>query len=102
MDCTIAPSPPTDKPLHITVENIKKLNGTGNLKAFVTVSINNKLTIHSCRVVQQPGQSAWVSLPQREWVDGAGIKHFAPLIEILPEVKIAIQEEVLKVWEDSQ
>ncbi len=100
MNPTIKPT--TDHPLHITVDDIKALNGTGNLKAFVTVTINDKLTIHSCRIVHQPGQAAWVSLPQREWRDGAGDRHFAPLIELLQEVREAIQEEVLKVWENSQ
>ena len=98
-DSTISPSPTTDKTLNITVENIKKLNDTGNLKAFVSVTIGNKLTIHSCRIVQQPGQVAWVSLPQREWVDQHGQRRFAPLIELPEKVKDAIQEAVLNTWE---
>ena len=89
----------TGKPLNITVENIKKLDGTGNLKAFVSVSINNKLTVHSCRIIQQPSQKAWVSLPQREWTDQAGAKHFAPLIEVSDKIREAIQETVLRAWE---
>ena len=92
----------TDRPLNITVDDIKALNGTGNLKAFVSVTINDKLTIHSCRIVQQPGQAAWVSLPQREWRDGTGDRHFAPLIELPETVKEAIQEAALSAWEGQQ
>ena len=89
-------------PLEIVVSDIKRLDGTGSLRAFLTVNINDKLKIHSCRIVQQPGQAAWFSLPQREWRDGAGDRHFAPVVELQPEVKEAIQEEVLRVWEDGQ
>ena len=85
--------------MHITV-NIKRLNGTGNLRAFVSVTINDKLTIHSCRIIQQPGQAAWVSLPQREWSTPQGEKRFAPLIELPERVKNAIQETVLNIWRD--
>ena len=92
----------TAKPLNITVENIRELNGTGNLRAFVSVTVNDKLTIHSCRIIQQPGQAAWVSLPQREWTNQQGQKRFSPIIELPDEVKSAIQVEVLRAWEDSQ
>ncbi len=85
--------------MNITVENLLKLDGSGNLKAFVSVNIGGKLTIHSCRIIQQPGQTAWVSLPQREWVDKDGNKHYAPLIEVPDKVKDAIQEAVLNTWE---
>ena len=61
--------------MQIEVENIHKLDGAGNLKAFASVNIGGKLTIHSLRIVQQPGQKAWVALPQREWRDGAGNRH---------------------------
>ena len=67
--------------MDITVENIRKLDGSGNLKAFVSVNIGGKLTIHSCRIIQQPGQKAWVALPQREWTTQQGEK-LAPLIEL--------------------
>ena len=85
--------------MNITVENLRKLDGSGNLKAFVSVNIGGKLTIHSCRIIQQPNQQPWVSLPQREWTDKDGNKHFAPLIEVSDKVKNAIQEAVLSTWE---
>ena len=84
--------------MNITVENIRELDGSGSLKAFASVNIGGKLKIHSCRIVQQPGQAAWVSLPQREWVDQHGQKRFAPLIELPDKVKNAIQEAVLNTW----
>lgn len=91
-------TPTTAKPLNITVLNIKEMDGQGSLKAFVSVTINHKLTIHSCRIVQQPGQKAWFSLPQREWTDSTGQKRYSPLIEIPEKVKTAIREAVLDHW----
>ena len=86
--------------MNITVENIRRLDGSGNLKAFASVNIEGKLTIHSCRIIQQPNQQAWVSLPQREWKDKDGNRHYAPLIEVPDKVKNAIQEAVLRTWEE--
>ena len=83
------------------VENMKKLDGSGNLKAFVSVNIEDKLIIHSCRILQQPNQEPWVSLPQREWADQDGGKHYAPVIELPDRVKSAIQEAVLEAWRNN-
>ena len=88
--------------MNITVEAIRKLDGSGNLKAFASVNIGGKITIHSCRIIQQPGQKAWVALPQREWTTQQGEKRFAPLIELPDKVKTAIQEAVLNTWEGRQ
>ena len=95
-------TPTTGKPLNITVENIKELDGTGNLKAFASVTINGRLTIHSCRIVQQPNQKAWVSLPQHEWTDHPGQKRYSPILELPEKVLMAIQEAVLHHWREGK
>lgn len=94
--------PPTGKSLRITVENIIKLKGGGNLRAFASVTIEDKLTIHSCRIVQQPSQKVWGSLPQREWTGKDGNKHYAPLIELPDKVKRTIEEAILGAWEQQK
>ena len=73
--------------MHITVENIRRLDVSGNLKAFVSVNIGDKLTIHSCRIIQQLNQKPWFCLPQREWTD---------------QHRDAIQEAVLDAWEQTE
>ena len=88
--------------MDITVDKIRKLDGSGNLRAFVSVTIGGTLTIHSLRIIQQPGQKAWVSLPQREWTTPQEETRFAPLIELPEKVKNAIEAAVLNAWEQQQ
>jgi DNA-binding cell septation regulator SpoVG len=81
----------------VIVDSIKRIDGTGALKGFATVTIAGKLTIHSCRIIHAPGQSAWVSLPQTEVkaADG-GKSKFYPIVEIHDEnLKRAIETAVL-------
>ena len=73
--------------------------GKGNLQAFASVDIAGKMKIHSCRIIQQPGQAAWVSLPQSEWTDRDGNRKFFPVIEVSDNLKAAIQETVLRAWD---
>ena len=88
--------------MNIIVESIKELTDSGNLKAFVTVSINDKLKINGCRIIQQPGQAAWVSLPQNNWVDPKGNKKYFPVIELSEKVKNAIYDAILAAWQEER
>ena len=79
----------------IEVIDIKPIIGRGNLKAFVSVRIG-AIEIHGLRIVQQPGQRAWVSMPQVESCDRDGKKCYAPLVTIHDEaLKSSITEAVL-------
>jgi DNA-binding cell septation regulator SpoVG len=66
----------------VRVDSVRRVD-KGSLRAFATVTIAGKLTIHSIRIVQQAGQAAWVSLPQSEVkaADGGKSKYF-PIVEI--------------------
>ncbi|MDA2931166.1 SpoVG family protein [Acidobacteria bacterium AH-259-O06] len=88
--------------MNITVGKIKELDGTGSLKAFASIDIGGKLKIHGCRVIQQPGQKAWVSLPQREYIAEDGQKKWARIIELPTRVKDAVSEAILEAWERRQ
>lgn len=63
------------QPEQITVIAIKTVN-FGNLRAFATVQIDRVL-IHDCRVIEQPGKSPWAALPQTQ----KGDKYF-PIVEL--------------------
>lgn len=83
----------------IVVSEIKPVN-KGALRAFCTVSIAGKLTIHSVRVIQQEGQAAWVSMPQNEvkGSDGGKSKYY-PVVEVTDEaLKEQIAVAVLDAW----
>jgi DNA-binding cell septation regulator SpoVG len=80
------------------VVGIKPTNGKGNLKAFASVKLSDDITIHEWRVIQQPGQRAWVSSPQREWTDAAGKRRFAPVCEPSKDLAEEITRLVLEAW----
>jgi DNA-binding cell septation regulator SpoVG len=54
----------------------------GNLKALASVQIGPSLVVHKCRVIQQPGQRAWVSMPQERWEGADGQPRYTALVEL--------------------
>lgn len=80
----------------IAIKHINK----GSLKAFATVKVANKVVIHSLRIIQQKGQSAWVSMPQTEVPSSNGGKpRYFPIVEVVDEdLKKQICETVLSSW----
>ena len=81
---------------------MRRVDGSGSLKAFAKVRLGC-ITIHSCRVIQQPGGDPWVALPQlpaRRRIDSAGAG-WAPVVEITnPAVLAALREAVLAAWRE--
>jgi hypothetical protein len=83
----------------IEVLKVTPIPNGGNLKAYATVRVGH-WTIHGTRVVQQPGQRAWVSLPQAEGKpDSSGKRTWWAVIECADKaLKQAIETAVLKAW----
>jgi DNA-binding cell septation regulator SpoVG len=84
--------------VRVDVVKIRPIQGKGNLKGFASVQIAGKVTIHSCRIVQQPGQAPWVSLPQEEYTDREGKKRYSPMVEIPDEWKEPLSHAVLDAF----
>ena len=79
----------------VNVEQIKPITNAGNLKAFATVNVAGRIRISDVRVIQQAGQSAWVSMPSRAY-EKDGQRKWAPIVEIQDEkLKDEISEAVL-------
>lgn len=83
--------------MNIQVERIIPIK-KGNLQAFASITFGD-LRINSLRIIQQPNQSAWVSLPQSEKVDENGQKQYFPIIQIPRELQDQIQKVVLEAWQ---
>ncbi len=83
--------------MDIRVVKIKKIE-KGALQAFVDVQIG-QVQIKGFRVVKQPGQSAWVSVPQTEQVKN-GEKRYFNLIELPNDLKRKVQDAILVAWEE--
>ena len=82
----------------VMVDEIKRID-KGSLRAFATVTVGGRLTIHSIRVIQE-GQVAWVSMPQNEVKSQVGGKSkWFPIVEIHEQtLKQQISEAVLAAW----
>jgi DNA-binding cell septation regulator SpoVG len=86
----------------ISVDKITKSTKPGPLKAFVSIGLGGKMKIHDCRIIQQDGQAAWVSLPQSSFTGKDGKVKYYPIIEVSDNLKAAIQGAVLKAWSDGR
>ncbi len=93
---------PTIGNLNITIESIREFYSPEDLRALVTVRLKDEVTIRSLNVVLQPGQKDLFYLPQREWLDEGGNKHYTAVITLPDKTKDLIREEILKVWEGWQ
>jgi DNA-binding cell septation regulator SpoVG len=91
------------RPTAIEVLEIRTID-RGNLRAFAKLRLGS-VVIHGCRVIQQPGQKAWVALPQipgRAKADGSGAGWF-PVIEIVNrDLLDRVRSAVLEAWEAKQ
>ena len=54
--------------------------------------------IRGCRIVQQPNQRAWFSLPTVSWEDEAGKKGYKTMLELPSRIKRDISEVALEVF----
>lgn len=81
--------------MKVQVVKIHRLYDTGNLKAYVTVRVG-VLEIRSIKVVQQPNQRAWISLPQEKDSNG----NYYPIVKCHdPNLEIRIKRAVMSRWE---
>jgi DNA-binding cell septation regulator SpoVG len=85
-----------ENPVHIEVISMTRID-SGNLKAYVTVKIG-EITIHDFRVIQQPNQRAYVSMPQRQYTTSDGQRGFRPLVDMPDALKQKVRDCVLAVW----
>ena len=95
---SISQEPPGRDAWRVSVVRLTPTPRAGNLRALATVKIG-PLVIHGCRVVQQPGQSAWVSMPTRQ--DDAG--RWFPIVTTDDDtIKDAVKATLLAAWADWQ
>lgn len=67
----------------------------GNLKAFAEIQLGETLIISGCRIIQQPGQRAYVAFPQNE----ANGKYYAVVTAVDKRFKEAVEQKILAEWE---
>ena len=90
----------------VRIESIKPISNAGNLRAFATVNIADKLRISDVRIIAQPNQRPWVSMPSRAY-EANGERKWAAIVELLDEtlkkeVSDAVLAEFAKLGSDPQ
>ena len=84
--------------VRVDVVKIRPIQGKGNLLAFASIQIAGKLILNDCRLIQQPGQKAWVSPPQNQYTDKEGKTKYTPLAEWPKEWNEAIEAAVSSAY----
>ncbi len=98
---SLSPTPPfvnTQNPYtqRIHVTKLTPTDQAGNVKAFANVQLGEVLIINDCKIIQQPGQRAYVSMPTRPRTDGKG---YTPYVQALDDrLMEAISTAVLEAW----
>lgn len=88
--------------VQVEVLRIVPVANRGNLQAFADVKLSTPLgafIFRRCRVIQQPNQRAYVSLPQEEWTGRNGKRGYTTLITPPDAIAEVIYTAILQAWE---
>ena len=77
------------------VITVHRLEGTGNLKAFVDIRIGGALVIKGCTVMEGK-KGMFASMPRRLGKDG----RWADVVVVSDELKGHYEQEMLKAFQD--
>jgi DNA-binding cell septation regulator SpoVG len=77
----------------IEVVRITPIKTEGNLKAFAVVRVDG-FEVHSCRIVQQPGQKAFMSWPHTRSKDS-----WYPILRTPDRLRREVEAVVLEEWQ---
>jgi DNA-binding cell septation regulator SpoVG len=72
--------------------------GKGPVRIIADIGLGPSLIIKELKIIQQPGQRAWVSPPQYEWQGTDGGRHFAPLVELSGTLKARVEQAILQMY----
>ena len=77
-----------------------KLVEKGNFKGFADVQVG-QIEIRGFRIIQQPGQSAWVSVPQSEYTKD-NEKRYHNIVVLSEDLKQRVDAEILRAWGETK
>ena len=80
--------------IKIEVSRIHKLDGTGSIKAFVDIAIEDAFVVKGLRVIEGK-EGLFVSMPREEVKDG---KWYNTVIPLTREVKDEVERLVLEAY----
>lgn len=81
------------------VIKIRLQNNDKPLKGFADIQLENGWIIKDFRVIQQPGQKAYVVAPQASWRNREGSINFKTLVTIPDDSKWQLESAVLASYQ---
>lgn len=81
----------------IEVLDVRRVENVGNVRAYLSLRIGG-VTIHGCKVVQQPGQRPWLAMPDRQWTAPDGKVRYTTVIELTNSLKRLVSDTLLAGW----
>ena len=77
---------------------VRPSTNAGNVRAFATIRVGG-VTIHGAKIVQQPGQAAWLAMPDRSYADAGGKQKWSAVVELTPDLRRRVSDTILAEWE---
>jgi len=65
----------------IQVLDLRRVENAGAIRAFVRLRVGG-VTIVEAKIVQEPNKRPWVAMPDRQWTDTVGKKHYVAHVEL--------------------
>jgi len=84
--------------MEVKILDIRLQNNGKPLKAFVDIQFCG-MEIRDFRVIQQPGQKAYVVAPQTAWKGQQGKPNFKPIISMPDAIKWQIESAILAEYQ---
>lgn len=82
--------------MEITDIRLKKVDSTGRLKAYVTVTFDDMLVIHNIKVIEGMGGN-FIAMPSQKLKTG---EHKDVVHPIKTELRNQLQDEILKKYDE--
>jgi DNA-binding cell septation regulator SpoVG len=97
---SVAENPLAEKPSSaISVESLR-LSDHATIKAFVDVRMGG-VVAKGFKIIQAPGQRAWVALPSRQYDAGDGKPRYEITVELSDSLKARVSAAVLAAWREA-
>ena len=84
--------------MEVKILDVRLQNNGKPLKAFADINLDG-LVIRDFRIIQQPGQKAYVVAPQTAWKGQQGKPNFKPIISMPNAVKWQIESAILTEYQ---
>jgi len=87
--------------MEVKILDVRLQNNGKPLKAFVDIEFNG-LVIRDFRIIQQPGQKAYIVSPQTTWKGPQGKSNFKSIISMPNDIKWQVESAILTEFQKAK